>query len=347
MDCHVVLLPEHWQSLNPFPRVFPSRVDPLAEMAEAPMDPRRFDALARIVAVRPHSRRGALLRFTASVGALLAGAGLGRAPSRAQQSTPVASPAASEMLTEFLYIQSFSSGTLRPIEGADGVFKLVLSGGTGQTVYFADRPERQVGVAPTERVLAAVGFDPANPPNAGLVAQTDDGERVIVVELTNPDLDEAAETLTYDVRPLADYAGEGLRHLAAKQSDEELPETFGPASLFIDHGRCPDRICGGICCDSRQGMVCQGHAAYCVSAYQTGICQGGDICHQRPHTTCNPKGTCYCGTDAEHGGACLTRDPKLCDRNKCLTSEGCAYGKLCIEAGSCCNASVCMPLCQD
>jgi hypothetical protein len=272
----------------------------------------------------------------------------GFAPGRslAQQATPAASPAAATTLTEFLYIQSFASGTLEPAEDEAGVYELVLRGGTGQTAYFADRPERQVGVAPTARVLAAVGFDPADPPNAGLVAQTADGERVIVVELLNPRLDEAVETLTYDVRPLADYAGEGLRQLAAKQSDEPLPESFGPATLFIDHGRCPNPICGGICCDASQGMVCQGKDAYCVSVYQSSICQGGDICHQRPHTTCNPEGSCYCGTDAEGGGACLVGDQKLCERHACLRSEDCAYGKLCIAA-TCCNASVCMPLCQD
>lgn len=305
------------------------------------MDPRHFDTLARIIAASPRSRRSVLLRLSAGLGAVLGG--LAPARSLAQ----AASPVADGMPIEFLYIQSFDSGTLLPKDGADGVYELVLRGGTDQTVYFADRPERQVGVAPTTRVLAAIGFDPANPPNAGLVAETPDGERVIIFELMDPRRDEAQETLIYEVRPLADYAGEGLRHLAMKQSDEPLPESFGAASLFIDHGSCPHSICGGICCDAGQGMVCQGHGAYCVSAYQTGICQGGDICHQRPHTTCNPEGTCYCGTDAEHGGACLAGDPKLCERNKCLRSEDCAYGKLCIDASTCCNASICMPLCQD
>jgi hypothetical protein len=309
------------------------------------MDPRRFDTLARMIAADPQSRRNALRRLAGGLAALLGGIGLAPGRSLAQQGTPAASPAAG-MLTEFLYIQSFASGTLVPKEGEAGVYDLVLRGGTGQTTYFADRPERQVGVAPTARVLAAIGFDPANPPNAGLVAQTADGERVIIVELRNPQLDEAVETLTYDVRPLADYAGTGLNHLAAKQSDEELPETFGPASLFIDRGGCPYPICGGICCDSDQGMVCQGHGAYCVSVYQSGVCQGGDACHQRPHTTCNPEGSCYCGTDAEGGGACVVGDQNLCQRRACLTSGDCAYGKLCLSA-PCCDESVCMPLCQD
>jgi hypothetical protein len=309
------------------------------------MDPGHFDALARIVAAGPHSRRSALRRLSAGLAALLGASGFGPTQAVAQPATPAASPAAGSPI-EFLYIQSFGSGTLLPKEGADRVYELVLHGGTDQTVYFADRPERQVGVAPTARVLAAIGFDPANPPNAGLVAQTPDGERVIIFELMDPRRDEALETLTYEVRLLADYAGEGLRHLAMKQSDEALPEAFGPASLFIDHGRCPHRICGGICCDAKQGMVCQGKDAYCVSVYQSGICQGGDICHQGPHRTCNPKGTCYCGTDVEDGGACLAGDPHVCERKSCSLSGDCAYGKLCLRA-SCCGTSVCMPLCQD
>lgn len=314
------------------------------------MHPRRFDALTRTLAVHPQSRRTALHRLCGGVAALLGGAGLSPARTLAQDATPAAgTPAARATLTEFLYIQSFAAGTLLPTAGESGSYMLTLHGGSGQTAYFADRPERQVGVAPTARVLAAVGFDPANPPNAGLVAQTTDGERVIILELANPRLDEALDTVTYDARPLADYAGAGLRHLAAKQSDEALPETFGPASLFIDGGGCPYPICGGICCDLDQGMVCQGQGAYCVSVYQSGVCQGGDACRQRPHTSCNPEGTCFCGTDVEGGGACVVGDANLCNRRECSSSGDCAYGKLCITASTCCGdgVNVCMPLCQD
>ncbi len=96
-------------------------------------------------------------------------------------------------------------------------------------------------------------------------------------------------------------------------------------------------------------MVCQGQGAYCVSVYQSGVCQGGDACNQRPHTTCNPEGTCHCGTDVEGGGACVAGDPNLCQRRSCGSSGDCAYGKLCVGTGTCCadTAYVCMPLCQD
>jgi hypothetical protein len=311
------------------------------------MDHRRFDALARSIAIAPQSRRAALRRLSGGLAATLGAVGFSPLRSRAQETaTPEASPAASDTLTHFLYIQSFASGTITPKEGEDGLYELVLRGGTGQTAYFADRPERQVGIAPTARVLAAIGFDPANPPNAGLVAETADGERVIIVELTNPRLDEAVETVTYDARPLADYAEEALSHLAPKQSDEPLPETFGPATLFIDRGSCPYPICGGICCNTDQGMVCQGQGAYCTSIYQSGVCQGGNACHQGHHTTCNPGGTCYCGTDIEGGGACVAGLQNICGRTPCSSSSQCTYGKLCLQA-PCCSGNVCMPLCQD
>jgi hypothetical protein len=78
------------------------------------------------------------------------------------------------------------------------------------------------------------------------------------------------------------------------------------------------------------------------------VCQGGNACHQRPHTSCNPEGTCFCGTDIEGGGACVVGDANMCNRRACSTSGDCAYGKLCLNA-PCCGSGgqVCMPLCQD
>lgn len=204
------------------------------------MDSRRFDAFTRTIAAMPQTRRTAFRRLTGGVGVALGAVGLSPTRSRAQSATPAsASPPAGAVLTEFLYIQSFAHGTLTPKDDQAGVYELELHGGTDQTVYFADRPQRQVGVAPTGRVLSAIGFDPDNPPNAGLVAETDDGERVIIVELMNPRLDEDAETLTYDVRPIGDYDGAGLSHLAPKHSDEELPESFGGGESLHRRGRVP------------------------------------------------------------------------------------------------------------
>ncbi len=314
------------------------------------MDSRRFDALAKHLARVPQSRRAAVRRVgLAGLGAA-AGGLLGRERGQAQDATPAAAtPAAPGETTEFLYIQSHNAGTMRPKEGEAGVYELVLTGGTGHTTYFADRPQRQTGIAPTERVLTAIGIGGDNPPNAGLVAQTDDGERVVIVELLAADFDEPTETVTYDVRVLAEYDEAGLAHLADKQSDEEPPASFGASSLFIDGGGCPYPICGGICCDASQGMVCQGGGAYCTSIYQSGVCQGGNACRQGSQTACNATGNCHCGTDIEGGGVCLVADSNLCGRSTCSTSSDCAYGKMCVNAPCCgpTGSQVCMPLCQD
>jgi hypothetical protein len=172
------------------------------------------------------SRRAALRAGAGGLAAVLGAADLRRAV--AQGATPAA-----DQPVEYLFIQSFASGTLTPKEVSDS-YELTLLGGTGQTIYFADRPNREVGAAPTAEVIAAIGFDPTNPPNAGLVAETDGGEWIIILELMNLTLDDVTGTLTYEVRIVTDYEGEGLQSLAAKASGATLPGRFGPASLFID-----------------------------------------------------------------------------------------------------------------
>lgn len=91
---------------------------------------------------------------------------------------------------------------------------------------------------PTQQFLDTLGFTPADPPNAALVAQTDGGEDVLVLELINPQYDATSGQLTYEVRPLENYQELGLRFVADRQSDLTMPASFGEASLFIDD--CPD-----------------------------------------------------------------------------------------------------------
>ena len=87
------------------------------------------------------------------------------------------------------------------------------------------------------------GFTPADPPNAALVAQTSQGEDILIVELSNPRYDQAAGTLAYDVRVLAGYTGTGLADLAVRQADDEFASSFTTPHLFIDgcgSGQCWD-----------------------------------------------------------------------------------------------------------
>ena len=98
---------------------------------------------------------------------------------------------------------------------------LTLRGVADSTVYFADRPRREVGHLPSRRFVqfwgAGANSFAVDPPNA-VVSFLDDGEAPedAVVVLRRPRFDGA--DLIYDVNVL-----EGT-----------LPEETGPCALFID-----------------------------------------------------------------------------------------------------------------
>jgi hypothetical protein len=207
------------------------------------MDSNRFDTISKLFASRK-TRRAAV------------GGGLGIAATAisgrtfAQDATPVGTPSVGtgdphpSADPELLYVQPFASGTWGPKEGGEGAFTLTLSGVAGQTVYFSDRPERIVGLIPTQKLLDTLGFSPENPPNAAIVATPDgsDEQDILVIELLNPVYDADAGTLTYDATVLSDYGDPGLAHLAQQQQDDELPESFGEGSLFIDNAYLSNTI---------------------------------------------------------------------------------------------------------
>ncbi|MGN6033264.1 MAG: hypothetical protein ACTHQE_16555, partial [Thermomicrobiales bacterium] len=111
------------------------------------MDSSRVLQITRLFADRRLSRR---LAVTGSAAALAAGTMVAH-QTAAQPSTPVASPTPppSGEKTTYLFVQSFQAGSLDP--NADGeTHTLTLEQGLGQTLYFGDRPSRDVGVSPTE-----------------------------------------------------------------------------------------------------------------------------------------------------------------------------------------------------
>ena len=155
------------------------------------MDALRFDRLTR--------RLGARATRRTAVGTALAGLGLGALShvTNASQGTPVAAPEGEKPV--FMFVETFASGRgeLNPGAGTPTVhgptppggaasFLLTLEGHTGQTVYFSDRPDRIVGAVSTEAFLDGLGFAPANPPNAALVAEFARGHGVVVLELIEP-----------------------------------------------------------------------------------------------------------------------------------------------------------------
>ena len=203
------------------------------------MNPKSFDTIAKSFATRT-SRRTALQATGLGLATGLTGSHL-----VAQEATPGVDELND---TSFLFVQTASAGSFAPnsaagtpmadgtpVAGGGGDYLLTLEGHHGGTIYFSDRPERIFGNAPTQAFLDGLGFTPANPPNAALVTQTEDGtEDIVVLELFEPAYDETTGTLTYGATILADYEGEGLTHVAAQQQDDALPDTFGRSSLFID-----------------------------------------------------------------------------------------------------------------
>jgi hypothetical protein len=207
------------------------------------MDATHFDRLTRLLAGR-RSRRMAL----ASGGVSLALGVLRGNRTHAQEATP-----AGEGPPEVLYVQVATNGTFRPQPGAGGVtHELTLEGVTPHTVWFSDRPDRLVGTVRTADFATEPVFDVADPPNAALVAETAEGEAVVVVELTAPRYEATAGTAIYRARVLGEEPDGRLRALAGRRTERAVPEAFGPASLFVDQVACspPGASCGGTrdCC---------------------------------------------------------------------------------------------------
>lgn len=198
------------------------------------------------------SRRRALGAAAGGVSLALVGERL----ASARQATPVtgATPVAEPVTV--LFVQSAASGTMAPKSGADGVFELTLTGVSSQTIWFSDHPAREVGVIETATFAVDPVFDPADPPNAAVVVQTDSGEDQLIVELANPRYDADGDTVVYEATPIATYAGEMFTRIADTLDDNELPASFGLTSVLIDDVACwPDyttctdnsQCCSGFC----------------------------------------------------------------------------------------------------
>ncbi len=218
----------------------------------------RVDGITRRFGELRLSRRQALRQAGAGLaaGAIVAG-GINHAT--AQEASPVAFE--DKEWPAYLYVQSFQSGSIAPLDGDDGKYKLTLEQGLGQTIFFSDRPERKVGTSPTAEFLKGFSFTPTNPPNAALLVESEPGEtHITVLELTNPTYDDATRTATYEVQPLKNYETAIDISFAEEPSDlAHLKTVFGAAHLFIDdcadgnitcissndHNPCPnDGICG-------------------------------------------------------------------------------------------------------
>lgn len=219
------------------------------------MHAHRFDRLSQAVAGR-FSRRQAIAQGGAGLAATALATG-GRACSgraaAAAQTTP-ATPVSPEggATPKLLFIQDFQAGGFEIVPGETDVYTLTLERGPGSTVYFSDRPDRTWGAMPTERFVRMMDFNPANPPNAGLVFQvgmdapTPEADEIVIMELTLPTYDPTLHTATYRAQVLADWAHLDVVFHQRPKGNVELPGRFGAAHLFIDSGSFSPQF--GACC---------------------------------------------------------------------------------------------------
>jgi hypothetical protein len=241
------------------------------------MDEIRFDKIGTYFASKRRSRRQAIQQgVTGLAAAGLAATGLNAVA--AQDATPAAGGEGTLSSSEFLFVQSFESGSIAPKDGAEGTYTVTLQHGLGQTLYFSDRPERIVGAAPTPQFLDGLGFSPDNPPNAALVIGSDDGGTdIAVVELTNPTYDEASSTATYDVSVLENFASDVDMQLQADPVDlATVASSFGSAHLFIDD--CPDQV--PYCYDGTdavRGTLPQAGTCWSWSTFSCHFCDQGTL----------------------------------------------------------------------
>jgi hypothetical protein len=168
-----------------------------------------------------------------------------------------------EKPVSFMFVQTAQSGTFVPVAGEDNLYTLTLKGVAPQTTAFSDRPERIVVQVPMQKFLDGMCFGPENGPNAALeILDANEEEDVAVVELFDPVYDAANKTLKYNVsileQPDHSYA------VFNERADEALPETFGPAALFIDD--CPDGTLD--CCKTYHSGDCTD----CAGSIQISCC---------------------------------------------------------------------------
>lgn len=116
---------------------------------------------------------------------------------------------------EFDFVQTATSGSFK-----DGI--LTLHGIGKATIFFGERPNRDVGEIPYDEFVQSWGAAKesfaADPPNASLVFHNGGQASIAIVELSEPAL--AGDAIRYHVKLLSG----------------DLPESIGPASLFIDPG---------------------------------------------------------------------------------------------------------------
>jgi len=183
----------------------------------------------------------------------------------------------------YIFIQEGSGGSL--VNDSIGNYTLTMTDVVPYTIFFADRPARDVGFAPMDKFLKGFDFGARNPPNAALILpEENETYDQVIVELTNPQYDNATGTLTYTASLLKEYAFQsGWLEDQRSRADASIPEKFGRVVLVIDF--CPCRTGNSLFqCGPNAATPCQ-HSCWDMKKFRCYLCGGG--CCGRAGITCS------------------------------------------------------------
>lgn len=143
-----------------------------------------------------------------------------------------------------IFIQQGTGGSF--VNDGSGNYSLTMTDVVPYTIYFADRPSRDVGFAPMDKFLKGFDFGVNNPPNAAIILPNEnETSDMVIVELTNPQYDNTTGTLTYMAIPLMNYSFESVWFQDQKTKvDSSIPERFGNITLVIDDCPCAQDTSG-------------------------------------------------------------------------------------------------------
>jgi hypothetical protein len=184
-----------------------------------------------------------------------------------------------------IFIQQGTGGSF--VNDGSGNYTLTMTDVVPYTIYFADRPARDVGLAPMDKFLKGFDFGVNNPPNAAIILPDENGTSdMVVVELTKPQYNNTTQTVTYNAKLLKDYSFKhefksGWLQDHMSEVDSAIPERFGTVEVVIDGCPCQcvgkgagcDATCGRNSCFTRHAFSCQPCGGCCKPPY--GMC-----CHQ-------------------------------------------------------------------
>lgn len=153
---------------------------------------------------------------------------------------PAASARAVPPTGDALFVATADGGSLVPLAGQRGVYRLTLRAPASFVTAFADHPARSASRESLRRFVAqwgARGFR-ADPPNAALVLDPAPAAHdTFIFALSQPQLTRSG-ALTFRAQSIGTRPGGRLAAIASG-ADRGAPARFGRSTLFVDDGATP------------------------------------------------------------------------------------------------------------